>query len=160
MNKLLTMTILSISLVGCGQSHKPKADLRISLGDDSTAKSVDPNYTDDFRKNLENNPSYTKDNSGVILEDREKGLKTAENQSSDATDREVTQKVRKVLMNDDQLSIQGKNVKIISNHGAVTLRGLVNTNAEKEQIEQKVQNISGVQRVDNQLDVKDIEMGH
>jgi osmotically-inducible protein OsmY len=56
-------------------------------------------------------------------------------------------------MANDQLSASAKNVKIITVNGKVTLRGPVNTDAEKEAIANAVQQ-SGVTDVDNQIEVK------
>jgi osmotically-inducible protein OsmY len=47
-----------------------------------------------------------------------------------------------------------KNVKIITVNGVVTLRGPVKNPHEKETIEAKAQQIAGVNKVDNQLEVK------
>jgi len=44
--------------------------------------------------------------------------------------------------------------KIVVEEGVVTLRGQVNTEAEKQEIESKARTVPGVQRVDNQLKVK------
>jgi osmotically-inducible protein OsmY len=40
----------------------------------------------------------------------------------------------------------------------VTLRGPVETEAEKSAIEEKIKNIEGVQKIDNQLDVEESEV--
>jgi osmotically-inducible protein OsmY len=47
-----------------------------------------------------------------------------------------------------------RNVKIITTNGMVTLRGPVNSNAEKTEIGMAAQNIAGQNAVDNQLEVK------
>jgi osmotically-inducible protein OsmY len=45
-------------------------------------------------------------------------------------------------------------VKIVTNNGVVTLRGPVNSEEEKSKVAQLAQQVAGVSRVDNQLDVK------
>ena len=57
-------------------------------------------------------------------------------------------------MGDKSLSTTAKNIKIITINGIVTLRGPVNDSHEKDKIEAKAQQIAGVNRVDNQLEVK------
>jgi osmotically-inducible protein OsmY len=44
-------------------------------------------------------------------------------------------------------------VKIITNDGIVTLRGPVKSEKEKVDIEAKAKQVSGVKRVDNQLEI-------
>jgi hyperosmotically inducible periplasmic protein len=69
------------------------------------------------------------------------------------SDRAVTQKIRKMLMSDDSLSTNGKNVKVTTAEGVVTLSGPVDSAKEKEDIARKINNIQGVRKVDNQLQV-------
>jgi osmotically-inducible protein OsmY len=45
------------------------------------------------------------------------------------------------------------NIKIISTNGAVTLRGPVKSDQEKEVIASKAQAIAGADKVDNELEV-------
>jgi osmotically-inducible protein OsmY len=47
-----------------------------------------------------------------------------------------------------------KNIKIITADGIVTLRGPVQSSQEKEVIEVKARQLSGMNQVDNQLEVK------
>jgi len=54
---------------------------------------------------------------------------------------------------DDSISINGKNVKIITVDGTVTLRGPVKSEQEKTNIAAKAQQIAGVKQVDNQLEI-------
>jgi hyperosmotically inducible periplasmic protein len=68
-------------------------------------------------------------------------------------DRTITQKIRQALMEDNSISINGKNVKIITMNGIVTLRGIVNSEREKSEIGRKARTVSGVRNVDNQLEI-------
>jgi len=56
-------------------------------------------------------------------------------------------------MADKSLSTNAKNIKIITAHGLVTLRGPVNTPQEKATIEAKAQNIAGATNVESQLEI-------
>ena len=61
---------------------------------------------------------------------------TAEQQSNASSDRELTAKIRKTLLADKSLSIYAHNVKITIN-GAVTLKGPVKSDEEKQQVAAK-----------------------
>ena len=60
---------------------------------------------------------------------------------------------RQAIVADDSVSTNGKNVKIITVDGMVTLSGPVKTEQEKTNIGAKAQQIAGVKRVDNQLEI-------
>jgi osmotically-inducible protein OsmY len=79
---------------------------------------------------------------------------TADQQSSAASDRAITQKIRKALIADKSLSTSAHNVKIITVNGAVTLKGPVNSDEEKQQIASKAAEVVDAGKVDNQLTVK------
>ena len=93
------------------------------------------------------------DNTKLNVRDRDDATKTPGDQSENEADRTITQNVRKALTDDDSLSTDGKNVKVITNDGNVTLRGPVKTDKEKNEIENKAKQIAGVKRVDNQLEI-------
>ena len=93
------------------------------------------------------------DNSGRNVRDRDDQNKTAGDQSESEADRAITQNIRDAITADDALSTNGKNVKIITNDGTVTLRGPVNSEKEKSEIEAKAKQIVGVRKVDNQLEI-------
>ena len=93
------------------------------------------------------------DNSGRNVRDRDDQNKTAGDQSESEADRTITQNIRDAITADDALSTNGKNVKIITNDGTVTLRGPVKSEKEKSEIEAKAKQIAGVKKVDNQLEI-------
>jgi hyperosmotically inducible periplasmic protein len=93
------------------------------------------------------------DNTGRNVRDRDNATKTAGDQSENEADRTITQTVRKALTEDDSLSTDGKNVKIITVDGKVTLRGPVKSEQEKGNIASKAKQVAGVKNVDNQLEV-------
>ena len=74
-------------------------------------------------------------------------------QKNDQADIELTANIRKTLVADRDLSMNAKNVKIISRDGNVTLRGLVETEVEKAKVEDQAR-AAGVRNVDNELDVR------
>lgn len=93
------------------------------------------------------------DNSGKNVRDRAESALTPGDQSSAPADVKITAAVRMAVVDDPNLSVTAQNVKIITVGGVVTLRGPVTTPAEKESIGAKAQKISGVTKVDNQLEV-------
>ena len=80
---------------------------------------------------------------------------TADQQSSASSDRMLTKKIRQELIADKSLSTYGHNVKIISQHGMVTLKGPVHSEEEKQTISSKAAEVAGSpEKVNNQLSIK------
>lgn len=79
---------------------------------------------------------------------------TAESQSGHTSDRDLTAKIRRSIVADKSLSIYGHNVKIITRNGAVTLKGPVHSDEEKQHIAGKAAAVVGQDKVTNQLTVK------
>jgi hyperosmotically inducible periplasmic protein len=75
-------------------------------------------------------------------------------QGNGQADIDTTQAIRKAVMGDEALSTNAKNVKIITNKGVITLRGPVNTEAEKKNVEAKALAAAGGNRVDDQIDIQ------
>jgi osmotically-inducible protein OsmY len=93
------------------------------------------------------------DNSGVNERDRNAATKTAGDQAENEADRTISQNIRQAVGADDSVSTNGKNVKIITVDGTVTLRGPVKSEKEKANIAAKAQQIAGVKKVDNLLEI-------
>src|SRR5262245_26082598 len=74
---------------------------------------------------------------------------TPMDQAENSADRTITQGIRQALVADPSLSVEAKNVKIITAKGVVTLRGPVKTQTEKSTIVQAAQQVAGVMRVDD-----------
>jgi hyperosmotically inducible protein len=84
---------------------------------------------------------------------REDGsLPTPLDQSETEVDRKITQGIRSSVVDRDDLSVNAKNVKIITRDGVVTLRGPVANASEKEAIATIAQAQAGVTKVDNHLE--------
>ena len=94
------------------------------------------------------------DNSGVNARDRSSQTPTPFDQPNDKADIKLAAAVRHAIVKDKALSISAHNVKLLAAGGVVTLRGPVDSDDEKARVESVVQGVSGVSRVDNQLDVK------
>ncbi len=94
------------------------------------------------------------DNTGRNVRDRGGATLTPGDQAESTADLTLTQRIRKALMADKSLSTTAKNVKIITVNGLVTLRGPVNNPQEREKIVAKAQDMAGVDKVENQLEIK------
>ena len=79
---------------------------------------------------------------------------TAEQQSNAKDDLALTQRIRQAVVNDHSLSMDAKNIKIITRNGKVMLRGPVQTQQEKDVIAAKASEIAGKGNVEDQLEVK------
>jgi hyperosmotically inducible periplasmic protein len=94
------------------------------------------------------------DNTKVNERDRVKDQPTADQAKENVSDRELMQQIRKAIITDKSLSTYGKNVKVISQHGKVTLKGPVHTEDERNSIEAKAVQVAGAANVTNQIEVK------
>ena len=83
------------------------------------------------------------DNTKVNQRESNQGGTTADQQSNEKADREITQQVRKALINDKSLSSYAHNVKIVTQNGVVTVKGPVRSEEEKNAIEAKAAEVSG-----------------
>ena len=97
------------------------------------------------------------DNTKVNTRDRTKGAVTADQQKENASDRELTQKIRRALMQDKTLSSYAHNVKIVAQGGQVTLKGPVRTEDEKRTVETKAAEVAGAGHVINQMSVTPVK---
>ena len=80
---------------------------------------------------------------------------TADQQSANKLDRDITRDIRQAIVADKSLSTYAHNVKIITQNGAVTLKGPVNSDEEKQTVASKAAEVvGGSDKVTNQLTVK------
>jgi len=93
------------------------------------------------------------DNTGKNARDKSGETLTPMDQSSDQQALDKTQRIRKALVEDDSLSTNAKNIKVITVHGIVTLRGPVNSAEERNKIVAKAKPIAGGQ-LKNELEIR------
>src|SRR5215475_12752725 len=93
------------------------------------------------------------DNTGKNVRDRSDAAVTPFDQSENEADLTLTQRIRQAVVDDDSLSTNAKNVKIVSQNGAVTLRGPVKNEEERKKVVSKAQQIAGEKNVNNQLEI-------
>jgi hyperosmotically inducible periplasmic protein len=79
---------------------------------------------------------------------------TADDQTNAKSDRLITQKIRKSIMADKALSTYAHNVKIVTLNGAVTLKGPVQSEEEKQKVASEAANAVSADKITNELTVK------
>lgn len=79
---------------------------------------------------------------------------TADSQSTAKSDRMITRKVRRALMDDKDLSTYAHNVKIITVNGSVTLKGPVKSDEEKAKVTADAAGVVSTNSITDQLTVK------
>jgi hyperosmotically inducible protein len=84
---------------------------------------------------------------------KDQSAPTADNQKMNASDREITQKIRKSIHQDSSLSTYAHNIKIISQDGKVTLRGPVRSEDDKRNLQAKAVAVAGDGNVTNMLEI-------
>ena len=100
-----------------------------------------------------NSSQVPADNTKVNQRDRNQNEPTADQQKENTNDRQLTAQIRRAIVKDKSLSTTAHNVKIISQNGAVTLKGPVKSEEEKQAIESKATEIAGSGKVNNELQV-------
>lgn len=98
-------------------------------------------------------PGAAADNTGRNERDRDDRQPTPMDQGNSESDIKITAAIRKAVIDEDGLSFNAKNVKIITNGGRVVLRGPVKSAAEKSVIESHAARVAGAGRVTSQLEV-------
>jgi hyperosmotically inducible protein len=83
-----------------------------------------------FAKSQEQAP----DNTAKNKRDKDNNTMTADKAGNSKSDVEIAREIRKGIMADKGLSVNAQNVKVIVKHGALTLRGPVDNQAEKDSI--------------------------
>ncbi|QDU98163.1 BON domain-containing protein [Lignipirellula cremea] len=100
------------------------------------------------------NKPADRDNTAVNERDADGDNATPFDQSNDQADIDLVAKIRANVLEIDDLSTNGRNVKIITNDGNVVLRGPVATAAERTAIEQVAKDAAGADKVTSQLEVE------
>jgi len=94
------------------------------------------------------------DNTAVNERDRNRETKTPIDQNENQRDVNITADIRKAVLAEKDMSINARNVKIITADGKVTLRGPVNSDQEKEVIDDIARRLAGKDNVTNEIEVK------
>ena len=102
----------------------------------------------------ENPENVDRDNTAVNERDASGRTVTPMDQSNSSSDIEQVAAIRSDVLKIDNLSVDGRNVKIITNQGKVVLRGPVASEAERREIVKVAERIAGSGQVTDLLEVK------
>ena len=150
MRLILSFLILVIATVGCHRINEvdphqlPSAGTRISPSADSTHHVTSAPFSQE---------PPAADNTAANRRDRDATFKTPFDQSENSKDLKITAEIRQRLVNDKHLSVNGRNIKIITAENKVTLRGPVSTEAERDRIATIAKEVAGDTKVENQLEL-------
>jgi hyperosmotically inducible protein len=100
------------------------------------------------------NATTEADNTARNVHDRDSSTVTPLDQGNNQADLDTTAQIRKEIIAGKNMSVNARNVKIVTKNGQVTLRGPVNTVEEKRLIGGIADRIVHSENVDNQLEVK------
>jgi hyperosmotically inducible periplasmic protein len=148
-------------VIGCGKIDSSRSDSmvdsqapKISMPDD--AARAPATAADSTAQPAQAEP----DNTAVNARDADRVTREPKlpiDQNETQTDVDMTAKIRQRVIGAEGLSINARNVKIITADGQVTLRGPVNSAAEHGTIVQIARELAGTDNVDDQLEVKTSE---
>ncbi|MDA8745856.1 BON domain-containing protein [Rubripirellula amarantea] len=99
-------------------------------------------------------PVDDRDNTAVNARDVDGATMTPMDQSNDSDDIDQVAAIRSAVLDLEDLSTNGRNVKIITDGGQVVLRGPVASDSERDAIVQVAERIAGSGNVNNQLEVE------
>jgi len=94
------------------------------------------------------------DNTKLNQRDRNANEPTADKQSNNRSDRDITQQIRQSIVAEKSFSSYAHNVKVITQNGQVTLKGPVRSDEEKQAVEAKAAAVAGEGKVTSELTVK------
>lgn len=104
---------------------------------------------------LAGNPMFAQDskpdNTSANKQDRDSSQPTADQAKNNSPDRDLMKRIRHDIVDDKSLSTYGHNVKVIVDHGRVTLKGPVRSEREKSAIEEYARKYAGSGNVVNEL---------
>lgn len=72
-------------------------------------------------------------------------------------DRDISDRIRAVLSQENSLSDKAKAVNIVTQDGVVTISGQVESSKEKNKIEKRAKKIEGVKGINNNIEVIRVE---
>ena len=93
------------------------------------------------------------DNTQMNKGEAQEGATTADQQGMNPSDREITRKIRSMIVDDESLSTYAHNIKVITQGGKVTLKGLVRTQKEKVNVEAKAGAVAGPTNVTSAIQI-------
>jgi len=80
---------------------------------------------------------------------------TADQAANRGADLDLTKQVRRAIIEDSDLSTNAHNVKVVVDHGVVTLAGPVSNADERAKLESDATKVPGTAKVVNKTEIKD-----
>jgi len=102
----------------------------------------------------QNTTAKPPDNTSVNKRDKNQAEPTADQGKNNLSDRDLMSHIRRDVVKDKNLSSYAHNVKIIADHGKVTLKGPVHSEDEKRSVEEYARKYAGEGNVTSELSVK------
>jgi osmotically-inducible protein OsmY len=156
--------MVAAGLIGCGKIDSNRSDSmvdspapKITIPDDAARA---PATTADSTARPTVPAQAEPDNTAVNARDANRTTRDPKlpiDQKETQADVDMTAKIRQRVVGMEGLSINARNVKIITADGHVTLRGPVNSAAEHDTIVQIARALAGNDKVDDQIEVKTAE---
>jgi hyperosmotically inducible protein len=148
------LVALAIAASGCSQMRQDSASQEAENQADVVAQQGANEASKQDALQMQTAGHANPNNTAINKRDRSQDAITPLDQSAKESDRKITQLIRRTLVEDNSLSTDAKNIKIITINGKVTLRGPVRSDREKMQIADKTRQVQGVAVIDNQLEVE------
>jgi osmotically-inducible protein OsmY len=133
MKKILLLLVVSCLTFAVGCSSEPE---------EQTSTTMPASSTPDADNTARNEDQKTPD------------AMASTDQGNSEADLRITASIRESVTRDKSLSTNAHNIKIITSGGNVTLRGPVKNETEKNKIEAYAKIATGVDRVDNMLEIE------
>lgn len=152
------LSVVLLALTGCDSNppapSKPttiKPSSTTTPGSTTTSK-VTPGTT---APSITTNPDPLSpaDNTDKNKRDRDPDAKTPIDQNENQSDIDITAGIRKDILAQDGMSVNARNVKVITADGKVTLRGPVDSADEHKTIVEIAKKVAGADKVDDQIEV-------
>lgn len=148
---LVAAAAAAITLTACNQSdNRTTADQTADTNQSSVnrVRADAPDASIDVRVNTEEIGENIREAAGATRDALERAGQKIRVETRDFADR-----VSNELREDPKVGASTRNVDISSSNGRVTLQGTVGTEAEKQEVERKIREITDATQIDNQLRV-------
>jgi hyperosmotically inducible protein len=145
--RYLSLALMAIALTGCVESTDERP---LPMGDSPKAGSA---TTAPSSTTMSGSEAPRPDNTAVNQRDRDSAAKTPIDQDENSEDIQFTADIRKQILSTEGMSVNARNVKIITSQGKVTLRGPVSDDAEKAKVEKIAGDVVGAENVTSELEI-------
>lgn len=162
--RIFCVLVVVCSLIGCGKIDSSRSNMAVEPARPTVMRPGEPARSTTTAADETARPELTAnaepDNTALNARDANRTIRDPKlpiDQKENQHDIDITATIRRHVLNMEGLSINARNVKIITADGRVTLRGPVNSAAEHDTIVQLAHELAGKDNVDDQIDVKTSE---